>query len=181
MNYSSRQFVYLLENLLVFHAMYKCGPAPLFGPGSSPSDANDLLLLLRKLVAQIITYCPRQEGNKWKLQKLHELLHFPLMLFFFCHAKNFDAGSRERHLKDVFKDVAKNSQQRGQDTFLHQVGAHMHEKLMEQPSPCNIERIVKQTWFHVATNDNVIPQVLQSWQDFPRRSKLETYGWNHIP
>jgi hypothetical protein len=57
----------------------------------------------------------------------------------------------------------------------------MHEKLMEQPSPCNIERIVKQTWFHVATNDNVIPQVLQSWQDFPRRSKLETYGWNHIP
>jgi hypothetical protein len=43
MNYSSRQFVYLLENLLVFHAMYKCGP-PLFGPGSSPSDANDLLI-----------------------------------------------------------------------------------------------------------------------------------------
>jgi hypothetical protein len=25
MNYSRRQFVYLLENLLVFHAMYKCG------------------------------------------------------------------------------------------------------------------------------------------------------------
>jgi hypothetical protein len=71
--------------------MYKCGP-PLFGPGSSPSDADDLLLLLRKLVAQIITYCPRQEGNKWKLQKLHELLHFPLMLFFFYHAENFDAG-----------------------------------------------------------------------------------------
>jgi hypothetical protein len=57
------QFVYLLENLLVFHAMYKCG-RPLFGPGSSPSDADDLLLLLCKLVVQIITYCPRQEGNK---------------------------------------------------------------------------------------------------------------------
>jgi hypothetical protein len=104
MNCSRHQFVYLLENLLVFHAMYKCGQ-PLFGPGSSPSDANDLLLLLHKLVVQIITYCPRQEGNKWKLQKLHELLHFPLKLFFFCHAKNFDAGTRERHLKDVFKDV----------------------------------------------------------------------------
>jgi hypothetical protein len=36
----------------------------------------------------------------------------------------------ERHLKDVFKDVARNSQQRGQDTFLCQVGAHIHEKLM---------------------------------------------------
>jgi hypothetical protein len=126
---SRHQYVHLLKNLLVFHAMYKCSQ-PLFGPGSSPSDANNLLLLLRKLVAQIITYCPRQEGNKWKLQKLHELLHFPLLLFFFCHAKNFDAGPRERHLKDVFKDVARNSQQRGQDTFLCQVGAHMHEKLV---------------------------------------------------
>jgi hypothetical protein len=112
MKCSHHQFVYLLENLLVFLTMYKCGP-PLFGPGSSPSDADDLLLLLHKLVVQIITYCPRQEGNKWKLQKLHELLHFPLMLFLFCHAKNFDAGTGERHLKDVFKDVARNSQQRG--------------------------------------------------------------------
>jgi hypothetical protein len=43
MNCSCCQFVYLLKNLLVFHAMYKCGP-PLFGPGSSPSDANDLFL-----------------------------------------------------------------------------------------------------------------------------------------
>jgi hypothetical protein len=75
-------------------------------------------------------YCPKQEGNKWKLQKLHELLHFPLMLFFFYHAKNFDAGTRERHLKDVFKDVARNSQQWRQDTFLHQLGACMHEKLI---------------------------------------------------
>jgi hypothetical protein len=63
------------------------------------------------------------------LQKLHELLHFPLILFFFHHAENFDAGTGERHLKDVFKDVTRNSQQRGQDTFLHQVGARMHEKL----------------------------------------------------
>ncbi len=31
MNCSHHQFVYLLKNLLVFHAMYKCGP-PLFGP-----------------------------------------------------------------------------------------------------------------------------------------------------
>jgi hypothetical protein len=53
MNCSHHQFVYLLENLLVFHAMYKC-KWPLFGPGSSPSDADDLLLLLCKLVAQII-------------------------------------------------------------------------------------------------------------------------------
>ena len=129
MNCSLRQFVHLLESLLVFHAMYKCGP-PLFGPDSDASDAEPLLLSIRKLVAQIITYCPRHEGNKWKLQKLHEILHFPLMMFFFRHAENFDAGTGERHLKDVFKDVARNSQQRGQETFLSQVGARMHEKLI---------------------------------------------------
>jgi hypothetical protein len=63
MNCSNPQFMNLLKKLLMFHAMYKCGP-PLFRLGSSPSDADHLLLLLRKLVVQIITYCPRQEGNK---------------------------------------------------------------------------------------------------------------------
>jgi hypothetical protein len=43
--------------------------------------------------------------------------------------------------------------------------------MVEQTSPCNIKRIVKQTWTHMATNDDVIPQVLQSPQNFPRRSK----------
>ncbi len=57
MKCSHCQFVYLLKNLLVFHAMYKCGP-PLFGPG-----ADDLLLSLCKLVAQIITHYPIQEDN----------------------------------------------------------------------------------------------------------------------
>jgi hypothetical protein len=33
------------------------------------------------------------------------------MIFFFHHAENFDAGTRERHLNDVLKDVARNSQQ----------------------------------------------------------------------
>jgi hypothetical protein len=114
---SRKQFVTLLENLLVFHTMYKCGP-PLFGPESLPSDADKLLLVVHQLVSQIISYCPRENRHKWKLQKLHEVLNFPLMIFFFCHAENIDAGMGECHLKDVFKDVACNSQQRGQDTFL---------------------------------------------------------------
>jgi hypothetical protein len=106
--------------------MYKCGP-PLFRPESSPSDADELLLAVRKLVAQIISYCPCKDGHKWKL---HEVLHFPLMIFFFCHAENIDAGMGEHHLKGIFKDVACNSQQRGQDTFLNQCATRMHEKLI---------------------------------------------------
>jgi hypothetical protein len=34
--------------------------------------------------------------------------------------------------------------------------------MVEQPSPCNIERIAKQTRTHITMNVNVIPQVLQS-------------------
>jgi hypothetical protein len=129
MKCSRKQFVTLLESLLVFHAMYKCGP-PLFGPESSPSDANELLLVVCKLVAQIISYCPREEGHKWKLQKLHEVLHFPLMIFFFCNAENIDASTGEHHLKDIFNNIACNSQQRGQDTFLSQCVTRMHKKLI---------------------------------------------------
>jgi hypothetical protein len=75
MKCSRKHFVTLLENLLVFHAMYKCGP-PMFGPESSPSDADELLLAVPKLAAQIISCCPYEDGHKWKLQKLHEVLHF---------------------------------------------------------------------------------------------------------
>jgi hypothetical protein len=126
---SRKQFVTLLENLLVFHAMYKCGP-PLFGLESLPRDADKLLLAVCKLVSQIILYCPREDGHKWKLQKLHKVLYFPLMIFFFCHTENIDVGMGEHHLKDVFKDIACSSQQRGQDTFLSKCATRMHEKLI---------------------------------------------------
>jgi hypothetical protein len=58
------------------------------------------------------------------------------MIFFFCHAENIDAGMGECHLKDIFKDVvifkdvACNNQQGGQDTFLSQCANRMHKKLI---------------------------------------------------
>ena len=53
LNCSRKQFVTLLENLLVF--------PPLFGLESLPSDADELLLAICKLVSQIILYCPRED------------------------------------------------------------------------------------------------------------------------
>jgi hypothetical protein len=117
--------VTLLENLLVFHAMYKCGP-PLFGPESLPTDANDLRLVVQKLVAQIISYCPHEDGHKWKLQKLHEVLHFPLMIFFFHHAENIDAGMGECHLKNGFKDIAVGRSDTNEGQMLKET--HTYEK-----------------------------------------------------
>jgi hypothetical protein len=117
MKCSWKQFVAMLENLLVFHTMYKCD-LPRFRPDSFPSDANELLLAMCKLVAQIIACCPHKEGHKWKLQKLYEILHFPLMMFFFWHTENVDGGTSKHHLKDVFKDVTQNSQEKDRRSSL---------------------------------------------------------------
>jgi len=167
MKCSLKQFVHLLENLLVFHAMYKYG-RPLYGPDSSPSDADDLLLAIRKMVAQIIAYCPREDGNQWKLQKLHEVLHFPLMIFFFRHAENIDAGTGERHLKDVFKDVARNSQERGQDTFLSQCASRMHEKLIMMKAKHYSEAMQQLCAVDVPPNPNAVTLATNGPNDLVR-------------
>jgi hypothetical protein len=126
MTCSGRQLVSLLEELLSFHSWYKYGEAP-FGPNYENGDANDLLLLLRQMMASTIAFCPREDGNGWKLQKLHEQLHLAIALVFFRHTQNFNAGSGERLLKDFFKKLAQMCQQHGQDTFIHQVSCHLQE------------------------------------------------------
>jgi hypothetical protein len=101
--------VSLLEALLSFHSWYKYGEAP-FGPDYENGNADGLLLSLHQMMARTIAYCPREDGNGWKLQELHEQLHLAIALVFFRHAQNFDAGSGERLLKDFFKKLAQTCQ-----------------------------------------------------------------------
>jgi hypothetical protein len=82
MTCSGRQMVFLLEELLSFHSWYKYGEAP-FGPNYENGDADDLLLLLRQMMARTIAFCLQEDGNGWKLQKLHEQLHLAIALVFF--------------------------------------------------------------------------------------------------
>jgi hypothetical protein len=138
MTCSRRQMVSLLEELLSFHSWYKYGEAP-SGPNYENGDADDLLLLLHQMMARTIAFCPREDGNGWKLQKLHEQLHLAIALVFFRHAQNFDAGSGERLLKDFFKKLAQTCQQRGQDTFIHQVSCR-HQTLMTLRKARNASR-----------------------------------------
>jgi hypothetical protein len=74
--------VSLLEELLSFHFWYKYSEAP-FGPDYKNGNANDLLLLLHQMMARTIAYCLQEDGNGWKLQKLHEQLHLAIALVFF--------------------------------------------------------------------------------------------------
>jgi hypothetical protein len=82
---SHSQFISLLQDLLIFHAWYKCGAQP------REEDFPGLLLSLPNLVHKIVTLCPRRDGNKWKLQKFHELLHLVFGLNLFVCTQNFDA------------------------------------------------------------------------------------------
>jgi hypothetical protein len=93
-------------------------------------DFQEVLLCLQKLVHKIVTLCPRKDGNKWKLQKLHDLLHLVFGLYLFIHAKKFDAGQGERLLKDFFKRYASHSQERGRDIFISQVAKWAQEKML---------------------------------------------------
>jgi hypothetical protein len=110
------------HNLLVSYRTYLCfmlGTS--VGPHQKRTIFKVVLLCLRKLVHKIVTLCPRKDGNKWKLQKLHDLLHLVSGLYLFVHAKNFDAGRGERLLKDFFKIYASRSQERGRNIFISQV------------------------------------------------------------
>jgi hypothetical protein len=121
---SHSQFVGLLQDLLVFHAWYKCGAPP------KEDHFQEVLLCLQKLVHKIVTLCPRKDGNKWKLQKLHDLLHLVFGLYLFVHTKNFDAGWGEHLLKDFSKRYASRSQERGRDISISQVVKRAQEKML---------------------------------------------------
>ena len=126
------QFVNLLEELLCFHAWYKEGLPPIVA--ATPKDeVNHLQTCIRRMLGWIQVCCPRNEGRGWKLQKFHEMLHLVIHLKEYCHASNFDhAGRDEQLLKDFFKDLAKNSQQRGQTVFTEQLAKCMFEKQLIQ-------------------------------------------------
>jgi hypothetical protein len=126
---SHQQFINLLIELLSFHAWYKYGNAP-FGLEYQDGDADSLLTSICQMINRIILFCPRNEGNSWKLQKLHNILHLLITLVFFWHASQYDAGPGEHLLKDFFKDVARRSQQQGNGVFIGHVASWMHEKMV---------------------------------------------------
>jgi hypothetical protein len=81
------------------------------------------------MIGRIITYCPRNLGYGWDLQKLHDHLHLVIHLLFFHHAMNWDAGRGEWLLKPFFKDTAITCQQWNTDVFVTQLAARAQEKL----------------------------------------------------
>ena len=118
LNCTRLQFVDLLLTLLSFHAWYKSDfPTSMM---ETEEEMTEVLKKIRMMMLKITTYCPREEGNGWNLQKFHELTHVVIFIYYFGSCKNFDAGSGERSLKVFVKQLAKVAQKRG-NVFLGQL------------------------------------------------------------
>jgi hypothetical protein len=126
---SYQQFLDLLQELLSFHAWYQYGDPP-FNHNPEQERMDYIQLLIRQMIVQIITYCPRNSGYGWDLQKLHNHLHLVIHLLFFHHAMNWDAGRGKRLLMPFFKDTAVTCQQQNMDVFVTQLAARAQEKLV---------------------------------------------------
>ena len=128
---SYRQFIELLQEVLTFHAFYRYGDPP-FNHNPSQDEIDDLQLSIRKMVARLISFCPRNTGYGWELQKLHDHFHIILDLLYFHHCSVWDAGTGERLLKTFFKELAATCQERSLNEFMTQMANRAQERRVLQ-------------------------------------------------
>jgi hypothetical protein len=81
------------------------------------------------MVACITTFCPRNTGYGWELQKLHDHYHIMLDLLYFHHCSIWDAGTGEWLLKTFFKELAGTCQECNSDEFMMQIANRTQERL----------------------------------------------------
>jgi hypothetical protein len=116
------QYACLLEQMLLFHAWYKRGRYCT----QTATNRRAVNRAIRRLMLDIKTLTPRTDGNGWKLQKYHELLHLVRDVTEYGNADNYDAGHGERALRTWAKTPAATSQKRDK-TFVKQVTSRIHE------------------------------------------------------
>ena len=124
--------------MLCFHAWYKSTVSFEW----NKEKEGELLLSIRKMLYRLQLTFPRNEGNGWKLQKLHEILHLPVDVTNFGSPKNFDTGIMENRLIHVGKKNAKLTQKRGPKIFTEQLGNRIYEQALFDKAcrNMNIER-----------------------------------------
>jgi hypothetical protein len=115
----------ILERLLVFHAFYKRGaPYDWIDPAAQESKIR---LMGRQMMDMIVRGLPRADGNGWKIQKLHELLHMASDMSQFGCPQNYDAGPGESSLKTWAKFPARTALKQGAVIFSDSVARRLHE------------------------------------------------------
>lgn len=120
---SIHDFITLLEALLCFHGWYKFGVF-------QESDLERYQASISKMIAMLQFYVPREKGNGWNLQKLHDILHLPFFMGRYGHPGNFDAEVGESGLRTWAKWAAGTAAKRGnKNSFVAQCASRMDERL----------------------------------------------------
>ena len=119
-----KNFVHLIEMLLCFHGWYKSNMAFKWDIDKETAMLTSIRIMLHHLK---LTF-PRNEGNGWKLQKFHEIMHLPIDVTNFGSPKNFDTGIMENRLIHVGKRNEKLTQRRGPKIFTEQLGNRIYEQ-----------------------------------------------------
>ena len=96
-----KNFIHLIEIFLSFHAWYKSNMAFEWNKNKEEELRKSIIVMLNRLKQTF----PGEEGNGWKLQKFHELLHLPIDVTNFGSPKNFDTGIMENRLIHVGKKM----------------------------------------------------------------------------
>ena len=128
---SPTHILHICEQLLSFHAWYKCGAPHSKSILSIPPDGNDQSTVLGDAVRTMIAFAtsrlPRHKGNGWDLQKVHELFHLDYFMDQFGSPLNWDASTGERNLKEKAKKHAATAQNRGDGEHLRQIAMREYE------------------------------------------------------
>ena len=137
----------MLETLLLFDAW--AGNGPFWAFDNSDEMVEKYEKKISALIRNLVVNFPREEGNGWKLQKTHEMLHLPRYITMYGSPMNYDSGQGESALKQTAKKPARNAQKRSLEEFEEQVGRRIHEaslkrkarNLMTSLETCEVEAI----------------------------------------
>ena len=140
---SPRHFLNICEQLLSFHAWYKCGAPHSKSILDTPSDGNEQSTVLgdavRTMIETATTRLPRKQGNGWNLQKVHEMFHLDYFMDQFGSPLNWDASTGERNLKEKAKKHAATAQNRGDGEHLRQIAMREHETCVRKKAMRHLE------------------------------------------
>ena len=119
-----KQFRSIIEDVLCFYAWYKRG---IFSARGSVTE-TELFSRIAKMLGEITQRLPRREGNGWKTQKMHDMLHVPRDIVRFGEPSNYDTGAMERGLKMGAKNPSRTAQKRDIGKFNLQTASRLAER-----------------------------------------------------
>ncbi len=122
-NCSSEDFREVLEEALCFYAWYKRGVFS--GKQDTEKEVRETIAAFLSNIKQKL---PRPDGNNWKLQKAHDLLHAARDIVRFGEPSNYDTGPMERGLQAWGKHASRTAQKRGAAKFNMQTASRIAER-----------------------------------------------------